>query len=435
MEAGNIITSKQFRERIRLQKSKIESIKKSYSIKIDILKRKKKALETKASVASNANFIPGMSNRAEKKLSELETINSQIESLEKEMNEKLEPETNLLNRLETAYNNNRDKLSENDRRYLKNKKDSFIDKIKDHKILTIFICLIVFFVIKETIASIIRENTEKSKDYYVTTSEDSYEFNCNIDKTESDTWLYCSKQTISGTFSNYDTVEFDWGSSYKISDGNFTKTLKTSIPTSYYQTENFDKDSLKKYFETTESITLKNKVLRKTVAEKKIDVKYNLSDSDIELIAQKHDEWIVKKAQEEADKKAAEEKAKAEQEEKAKQEAESQKTEETPTPAPAQEQTTTKQDNGEELPDDISPYDIKALCERGFESLGYTNASISMTNQYPMGYPPYIYVIVGTLSTKAGITSSRQQVGRIQCQANWNTWTIKSLTINGAQVY
>ena len=435
MEAGNIITSKQFRERIRLQRSKIESIKKSYSIKIDILKRKKKALETRASVALNANFIPGMSNRAEKKLSELETINSQIESLEKEMSEKLEPEANLLNRLETAYDNNRDKLSENDHRYLKNKKDSFIDKIKDHKLLTIFICLIVLFVIKETITSIIRENTEKSRDYYVTTSEDSYEFNCDIDKTESDTWLYCSKQTISGTFSNYDTVEFDWGSSYKISDGNFTKTLKTSIPTSYYQTENFDKNSLKRYFEITEPITLTNKVLRKTVAEKKIDVKYNLSDSDIELIAQKHDEWVVKKAQEEADKKAAEEKAKAEQEEKAKQEAESQKTEETSTPAPTQEQTTTKQDNGEELPDDISPYDIKALCERGFESLGYTNASISMTNQYPMGYPPYIYVIVGTLSTKAGITSSRQQVGRIQCQANWSTWTIKSLTINGTQVY
>jgi len=421
MEAGNIITSKQFRERIRLQKSKIESIKKSYSIKIDILKRKKKTLETRVSVASNANFIPGMSNRAKKKLSELETINFQIESLEKEMNEKLEPETNLLNRLEIAYNDNRNKLSENDRRYLKNKKDSFIDKIKDHKLLTIFICLITFFVIKETITSIIRENTEKSRDYYVTTNEDSYEFNCDIDKTESDTWLYCSKQTISGTFSNYDTVEFDWGSSYKISDGNFTKTLKTSIPTSYYQTENFDKDSLKRYFEVTEPITLTNKVLRKTVAEKKIDVKYNLSDSDIELIAQKHDEWVVKKAQEEADKKAAEEKAKAEQEEKARQEAESQKAEETPTPAPTQEQTTTKQDNGEELPDDISPYDIKALCERGFESLGYTNASISMTNQYPMGTPPYIYVIVGTLSTKAGITSSRQQVGRIQCQANWDT--------------
>ena len=135
--------------------------------------------------------------------------------------------------------------------------------------------------------------------------------------------------------------------------------------------------------------------------------------SEEEKAEQEKKEAEDKAAKEEAERKASEEAAKKAEEEKKK----------------------AVQDSGEELPDSISPYDIQALCERGFESLGYTNANIKLTNQYAMGYPPYIYVVVGTLSTKAGITSSRKQVGTIQCQANWQTWTIKSLTINGTQVY
>ena len=86
--------------------------------------------------------------------------------------------------------------------------------------------------------------------------------------------------------------------------------------------------------------------------------------------------------------------------------------------------SSSSQSDGESLPDDIDPYDIKALCERTLKSVGYSN-SISVTNHYAMGYPPYIYVIVGTLKGKDAV----------QCQANWSSWTVKSLTINGQKVY
>lgn len=114
-----------------------------------------------------------------------------------------------------------------------------------------------------------------------------------------------------------------------------------------------------------------------------------------------------RKAKEEADKKAEEEAKKAE--EKSKSESSS---------------GSSSQSDGESLPDDIDPYDIKALCERTLKSVGYSN-SISVTNHYAMGYPPYIYVIVGTLKGK----------DTVQCQANWSSWTVKSLTINGQKVY
>lgn len=319
----------------------------------------------------------------------------------------------------------------------KNAKTKLFDKAKTffkrHKVLTIIVGLIIVISLVSNIKHGISASIENGKNFYITI-QDEFSFDCEISDSDSGS-AYCKERTISGNFSNYDTVKFDWSYKFAINGDTFTYRVTNPIKSSFYQTDNFDINNLPREFDEKETIKLENIVLGRTVASKFVTIHYKLTDSDIQAISKLHDKWVAEKAQEEADKKAAEEKAKAEQEEKARQEAESQKAEETPTPAPTQEQTTTKQDNGEELPDDISPYDIKALCERGFESLGYTNASISMTNQYPMGYPPYIYVIVGTLSTKAGITSSRQQVGRIQCQANWNTWTIKSLTINGTQVY
>ena len=351
-----------------------------------------------------------------------------------------------------------------------NAKTKLFDKAKAfferHKVLTIIVGLIIIVSLVSNIKHSISASIENGKNFYITI-QDEFSFDCEATDSDS-TSAYCKERTISGNFSNYDTVKFDWDYKIAINGDTFTYRVTNPIKSDFYQTDNFDINNLPDEFDAHETIELRNKVLNKTVASKFVTVHYKLNDSDKQIISRLHDKWVAKEAQEEADKKATEEAAaKAEQEEQARQETETANTEttteapaeeaaakaeqeeqarqetetantETTTEAPAeqpQEQTTTKQDNGEELPDDISPYDIKALCERGFESMGYTNASIRMTNQYAMGYPPYIYVIVGTLSTKAGITSSRQQVGTIQCQANWNSWTIKHLTVNGTQIY
>ena len=321
-----------------------------------------------------------------------------------------------------------------------NAKTKLFDKAKAfferHKVLTIIVGLIIIVSLVSNIKHSISASIENGKNFYITI-QDEFSFDCEATDSDS-TSAYCKERTISGNFSNYDTVKFDWDYKIAINGDTFTYRVTNPIKSDFYQTDNFDINNLPDEFDAHETIELRNKVLNKTVASKFVTVHYKLNDSDKQIISRLHDKWVAKEAQEEADKKATEEAAaKAEQEEQARQETETANTE-TTTEAPAeqpQEQTTTKQDNGEELPDDISPYDIKALCERGFESMGYTNASIKMTNQYAMGYPPYIYVIVGTLSTKAGITSSRQQVGTIQCQANWNSWTIKHLTVNGTQIY
>lgn len=321
-----------------------------------------------------------------------------------------------------------------------NAKTKLFDKAKAfferHKVLTIIVGLIIIVSLVSNIKHSISASIENGKNFYITI-QDEFSFDCEATDSDS-TSAYCKERTISGNFSNYDTVKFDWDYKIAINGDTFTYRVTNPIKSDFYQTDNFDINNLPDEFDAHETIELRNKVLNKTVASKFVTVHYKLNDSDKQIISRLHDKWVAKEAQEEADKKATEEAAaKAEQEEQARQETETANTE-TTTEAPAeqpQEQTTTKQDSGEELPDDISPYDIKALCERGFESMGYTNASIRMTNQYAMGYPPYIYVIVGTLSTKAGITSSRQQVGTIQCQANWNSWTIKHLTVNGTQIY
>ena len=80
------------------------------------------------------------------------------------------------------------------------------------------------------------------------------------------------------------------------------------------------------------------------------------------------------------------------------------------------------------------PEDIISLCEREIEDLGYKNASIDVSNQYAMGIPENIYVVVGKLSRKEKLFGPREQIGTVQCQANWKTWSLESVTINGIKL-
>lgn len=320
---GNI-SSREFRKKIQFQRNKIKTIKDRYSIKLKTLDIKKRNLEMKTTMISTASLFSGMSKIADKKLAELEELNSQIEALKNERDSKLEIEKELLNKLTKTYRENRGKLSANDRRLVKNKRDDIIDKIKDNKLPIIILGVILIIGIIAMIASAVRQSVEKNRDYYINVN-DSYEFNCDIGLSGSKDSLYCKEQTISGNFSNYETVglkdsAYSTSSSYTVNGNNFTKTLSDSVPYSYYGTDDFDKNSLNRSFEVTETIALYNTILKKNVSEKIVKIKYNLSDADIDLIVKKHDEWVTKKAEEA--------KRRAEEEEKSRQEAEARKQQE-----------------------------------------------------------------------------------------------------------
>lgn len=89
---------------------------------------------------------------------------------------------------------------------------------------------------------------------------------------------------------------------------------------------------------------------------------------------------------------------------------------------------------GETLPKSVLPEDIAALCERDIENIGFKRANIKVTNHYAMGFPKYTYVIVGELSKKEKLFGHREVVGTVQCQANWNNWSVIAVRINGDQI-
>lgn len=300
------------------------------------------------------------------------------------------------------------------------------------KFIGVFLLIVVVWVF---VSSMLRQQkiaAEESRNYYVNI-DNKFSFDCEASYENEYTGITCKKRQISGTFSNYPTVEFGW-SGYSFSGDKFSKEISYTINKSIYENDNFNGEKLGNNIEDSVMISLENTVLNKTVASQKVQIEYKLSPEDIALMNQKHEEWKNKKQAEEnkrkedeANRKSEEEKRKAE--EQAKKSAEEQK--KTQVEEPKNEEV----DNGETLPSKISPYDLQALCERSFESLGYPNAKISITNHYAMGYPLYTYVIVGNLSQKQGLTSSRQQVGTSQCQVDWQAWKAKILRVNGKQIY
>jgi len=86
--------------------------------------------------------------------------------------------------------------------------------------------------------------------------------------------------------------------------------------------------------------------------------------------------------------------------------------------------SSTTYSSGASSTDELEPGEVKSLCNRTMKSLGLPEIK-TVTNGYPMGYPEEIFVLVGT--TKDG----RQ----VQCQINWQNWTVKSIRLNGALVY
>lgn len=140
-------------------------------------------------------------------------------------------------------------------------------------------------------------------------------------------------------------------------------------------------------------------------------------------------EYKAKQEKDNADRAEKEkaEKAKKDAEEKKKQQNQPQPQHQTQPQAP-------QPSEGETLPESVLPEDIVALCERDIENIGFKRANIKVTNHYAMGFPKYTYVIVGELSKKEKTFGHREVVGTVQCQANWNNWSVVAVRVNGVQI-
>ena len=288
-------------------------------------------------------------------------------------------------------------------------------------VVVIAVAIIAISVIKNNAEIVAEEN----RDYFINV-DDKISKQCSLEYNDGSKQFSCGKITFDGTFSSYDTVELRKGDhdlylDITTSGNDFSISHKIYPSVFNYRSDYFSADKLEKSIDVDVEIKIHNTILKRDVLSKKVTISYSLTSEQAEQIKAKREEYLKEQSEEESKKKSEEErKAKEEADKKAEEEAK--KAEEKSKSESSS--GSSSQSDGESLPDDIDPYDIKALCERTLKSVGYSN-SISVTNHYAMGYPPYIYVIVGTLKGK----------DTVQCQANWSSWTVKSLTINGQKVY
>ncbi|MFZ2275877.1 MAG: hypothetical protein WAV68_02820 [Candidatus Nanogingivalis sp.] len=272
---------------------------------------------------------------------------------------------------------------------------------------------------------------EESRDYFIKVEDVNTD--CGATFNSSTDSLGCNKIKISGEFSKYETVElresFSSDNSLDINGGKFEKNKESSFGLyQFYSRDNYNPQDTN-FFEEKVTFEIFNKVLNKVVKSKTATIRYNLTDEDKNLFVNKFNEYKNKKQAEaeEQQRKQVEWEAIREKEEADRKNAEALKKQQ-------EEANKKSQNSGQELPSDILPEDIISLCEREIEDLGYKNASIDVSNQYAMGIPENIYVVVGKLSKKEKLFGSREQIGTIQCQANWKTWSLESVTINGIKL-
>jgi hypothetical protein len=152
-------------------------------------------------------------------------------------------------------------------------------------------------------------------------------FDCNI-KYDGKSSAYCESRTISGNFSNYDTVELTWPIDVAVNDNSFALQLSYHIESSVYKKEGFDIDKLKDGMDEEYLFILENKILGEIVADKTVKVYYNFTQADLDLISQLHDKWVddeaerAARAQQEAAQRQVEEEKRQAEAKAAKEEAE-----------------------------------------------------------------------------------------------------------------
>lgn len=293
--------------------------------------------------------------------------------------------------------------------------DTYFKYAKEHKkLLAILMALVAAVLLFWLI-----DYTQKANREYFINAPDSINVECKAHIWQGT--AKCDPSEIVGTFSNYDDLEFraeTGGTVTNIDENNFTVWEDGYIS---YQYEQFNPDDLKQGYKSYTTLRLRGGKHHEAFATKVIEFRYSFSEEDVQLFSSKYSEWKAaedkRRAQEEADKKAEEDRKAQEAEKKTEQPQES-----------AQEADS--QDNYK-MPDDISIYDIKELCERHAESKGYPNAEIktSTLQGTDMENGKY-YKVSGTLYIDEGWTSAERSVGEYACTADYTKWQVTTAYLN-----
>lgn len=197
---------------------------------------------------------------------------------------------------------------------------------RQHK--KVIIPILLLLVITPFAIHSIRMHIEEGRDYYIKTA-DYVTFDCNPTYNSQTQQMACQERTLKGQFSNYDSVDIEYGST---SGNEFSKPIQGYV---FYTLQDLDTNSFEKGVDTDESVILRNNVLKKNVVETNIKVHYKLTVKDIAQIKQIYSDWKVAEekrvTQERADKLAQEEaKKKSDEENKAADNVEQNKQENTP---------------------------------------------------------------------------------------------------------
>lgn len=325
-----------------MKASSKEAYKKVKTLKAELSQTKTRyhnliySLKQRESLARQFKSVAIGSKTSAMREQKLQDIRNRIKSLERERDEKIGKLEKELATIKDDYRDNYEKYKEEDKKVRRNKIDNKKQDIKiffDRNKLKLIIAAIILLVIAGVnIVKSIRRGIEEGRNYYINIDE-SYVFDCNA-RYDGGFSAYCEDRFISGEFSNYDTVEFNWIFSIDINGNKFTKKLYDYIDPSYFQKSDFNIEDLRKGIDKKYSFDLENKILGKIVASKDVKIHYNLSEADLDLVTQLHNKWVADeaekaaKAQKEAEERAqreAEEKARREAEEKAAKEAQAQK--------------------------------------------------------------------------------------------------------------
>lgn len=294
--------------------NKLKTLKESYRIKINALEAKRSFLTAKSKMAAPLSFVPNVSNKIDKDFDEIEELNNKISDLKAERDASIREEKDKYEKYKTMVK----KTSKGGK--IENSRD-FIAKYKWQIAFAFALFIVLDIVYLWWTAT--DYNRENDRDYYIKADQAEYVFDCNLSNNSDDELLNCADREVSGTFSLYDTVVFDDESDYIIKGDTFSKKIRDHIYSYEYETDDFNLGKIDRIQKRTTSIKLKNTRLGKIVAEKEIEILYNLTDADLGIIQKRHDAWAEKeknkaeerKKREEEQKKAEEAKKKAKEEE------------------------------------------------------------------------------------------------------------------------
>lgn len=355
------------KEQISLQKAKIKDIDDLYKSRIQSLSNKRDMIKIKQSYKSAFSALTNSKSSVDP-LKEVEKLNEEISKVSEERALRLSKEREKLIELKSSFIKDCESNKERKRKEQEVSKKEIKLTLKKNVPLIISIGTVLILALWYFISDGIKKGIERGRDYYISV-EDNFSFSCDL-YFSSDSSPKCSEKRISGSFSNYETVEFDWDYYYAVNDDSFERTISSYIPSRMYQVYTFDKEKILGGFDDDVSIELKNTILGKIVKAKNVKIHYSFSQNDIDIIEKYHEQWVEK---ENKNKEEREREEQRKEEEKARQEKEKEEARKREEEEKAAKEEESKSYLYSRLEDDGSCRKNAKFCYTIDDSAGYPN--------------------------------------------------------------